>query len=182
MQEYSYEFKLPKERIAIAIGVRGKIKKEVEKLTKCFIMIDSKEGDVSITGTDMLGIHLAKEILNAIGRGFNPEIALTLVQPENMFEQISLHTFAKTKNHLLRVRGRLIGTDGRTRKLIEELSECNLCIFGKTVGIIGDVEMIPLARRAVQMLVKGSQQHTVYSWLEKQRRILKERRMREVFS
>ena len=179
MQEYSYEFKLPKERIAVAIGTQGRIKKQIEKLSKAFIAVDSAGGDVTITGTDMLGLYAAKEILTAIGRGFNPEVALLLARPENMFEQLQLNQVAKTPKHLQRIRGRVIGTDGKTRRYIENLTDCSISIFGKTVGIIGSIETVPLARKAIEMLVKGSQHHAVYTWLEKQRRILKEKQVRE---
>ena len=180
MDEYSYEFKVPKERIAIVIGAQGKTKKKIEQQSEVHIDVDSKEGEIKLTATDMLKLYVTKDIITAIGRGFNPEIALQLIKPENVFEQISLVNIAKTPKELQRMRGRLIGTDGKARRHIEELTDCSVSVFGKTVSIVGNVEMIGFARKAVEMLVKGSQHQTVYAWMEKQRRILKERRMREI--
>jgi ribosomal RNA assembly protein len=49
-------------------------------------------------------------------------------------------------------------------------------VYGKTVGIIGRVEDLVYARRAVESLLGGSRHATVYGWLEKRR---KEARLRE---
>ena len=72
--EFSYELKIPKDRVAVLIGAKGETKKHIETITKTDIDVDSKEGIVSITGQDAIGMYSAKEITKAIGRGFNPEI------------------------------------------------------------------------------------------------------------
>ena len=77
--EYSYELKIPKDRVAVLIGKSGNIKKEVEDATKSKIDIDSKEGDVIVSGMDSVGIFSAREVIKAIARGFNPETALLLL-------------------------------------------------------------------------------------------------------
>ncbi|MCX6707311.1 MAG: KH domain-containing protein [Candidatus Woesearchaeota archaeon] len=42
--EYSYDIKIPKDRVAVLIGKKGEVKKEIEECTKSKIKIDSKEG------------------------------------------------------------------------------------------------------------------------------------------
>ncbi|MBI2650531.1 RNA-processing protein, partial [Candidatus Woesearchaeota archaeon] len=75
MVEYSYELKVPRNRVAVIIGKEGSIKKEIEESTKTKLNIDSKEGDIFVSGEDALGLYTAKEIIKAISRGFNPNIA-----------------------------------------------------------------------------------------------------------
>ena len=41
MEQYSNELKIPKERVAILIGKKGEVKKELEDRTKTKIIIDS---------------------------------------------------------------------------------------------------------------------------------------------
>jgi len=41
--EYSYELKIPKDRVAVLIGTDGEIKKKIEVETKTQIKIDSKD-------------------------------------------------------------------------------------------------------------------------------------------
>ncbi|MCK5283516.1 MAG: RNA-processing protein [Nanoarchaeota archaeon] len=174
MDEFQYELKIPKERIAVLIGKEGKTKKDIEKATKTTLEIDSNECDIFIKGTDGLNIYTAKEIITAIGRGFNPETALLLLKVDYSFELINLaDSIGKSKETQLRIKGRIIGKEGKTRNIIEQLTETYLSIYGKTVSIIGSNESVSIAHRAVQMLMEGSNHSSVYKWLEKQRRILK---------
>lgn len=180
MTEYEYELKIPEERVPILIGKNGKIKKELEELSKCKIDVDSKEGDIFIIGEDSLALFMVREIIHAIGRGFNPQIAKLLLKQDYVFELVNMNDFIKTKNDLIRLRGRVIGTDGKTRALIEELTETYVSVYGKTVGIIGEAENVPIAKRAIESLLRGSPHSNVYKWLEKQRRDLKRRKMMDL--
>lgn len=175
MTEYSYGIKIPKERIAVLIGRKGETKKQIEKATKTTLKVDSEEGDVSLLGEDALGLYTAIEIVNAVGRGFNPEVAQFLLKGDYVFEQINLNDIAKTKSHFTRLKGRLIGSDGKCRRLMEELSETHICVYGKTVSIIGESENVSVAKRAIESIIRGSPHSSVYTWLEKKRRDIKKR-------
>ena len=180
MTEYSYELKVPRNRVAVIIGKEGSIKKEIEESTKTKLNIDSKEGDVFVSGEDALGLYTAKEIIKAIGRGFNPSIARLLLKPDYLFEVVDLSEFVKSKEAMLRLKGRVIGREGKSRKLIEELTETNISVFGKTISIIGLPEGAASAKQAVESLLRGSTHANVYKWLEKRRRELKRRAIMEM--
>ncbi|MBD3354781.1 RNA-processing protein [Candidatus Woesearchaeota archaeon] len=169
-EEYRYELKIPKERIAVLIGVKGKVKKDIEKETNTNIDVDSKEGDVFISGKDALSLFKAREIVKAIGRGFNPDIALFLLKPDYCFEIIDIEDYVNGKNHLKRVKGRVIGTKGKARKTVETLTDCNISVYGRTISIIGDVENVQRARKAIQRLLQGSKHGNIYKWLEKRKK------------
>ena len=157
MAEYSYELKVPKNRVAVIIGKEGTVKRDLEESTKTKLTIDSKEGDVFVSGEDALGLYTAREIIKAIGRGFNPEIAKLLLKQDYVFEVVDLREFVgKSKEAMLRLKGRVIGREGKSRKLIEELTETNISVFGKTIGIIGSPDTAANARQAVESLLKGS--------------------------
>jgi ribosomal RNA assembly protein len=181
MTSYSYELKIPQERVAVLIGKNGDVKKNIETDTKTQIKVDSLEGDVFIYGEDALGLYTAREIIRAISRGFNPQIAKLLLKQDYVFESIGLNEYTgKSKNTLLRLKGRVIGKDGRSRKLIEELSEVYISVYGKTIGIIGTAESTAMAKRAVEALLKGSTHASVYKWLEQKRRELKRKRIMDM--
>ena len=169
MDEFSYDLKIPKERVAVLIGKDGCIKKRIEDETKTKIDIDSKEGDVIITGEDALLLYSAREVVRAIGRGFNPDVATLLLKQDYAFEVIPVTDFV-SENHIVRVKGRIIGRDGKARKIIEELTEAHICVYGKTVGIIGTHESMSAAKRAVEALLSGSPHSSIYKFLEKRRR------------
>jgi len=173
MTEYNYEIKIPKERIAVLIGKQGETKKLIEQETKTKLNIDSQEGDVTVSGEDALTLYSTRDIITAIGRGFNPKIALNLIKVDYSFDLINLGDIARSKSDLLRLKGRVIGQEGKSRKIIEEMTDCEICIYGKTAGIIGPADKSPIARRAIEMLLGGSMHSSVYKYLEKQRRDLR---------
>lgn len=174
MDEFVYELKINKDRIPILIGKIGSIKKEIENATKTKIKVDSKEGDVFIKGEDGLGLYTASEVIKAIGRGFNPDVSLLLLKPEYSFDVIDLSDYAgKSKNSLIRIKGRIIGREGKSRKLIEQLTDTYISVYGKTVAIIGETVSVQIARDAIESISQGSPHSKVYRWLEKKRIELK---------
>ncbi len=175
MAEYLYDTKIPKERIAVLIGKDGITKKQIESATNIKLKIDSKEGDVFLEGEDALGLYSAREVVKAIGRGFNPEIALLLLKPDYMFEMLNMLDYVKSKNSIIRLKGRVIGAEGRSRKTIEELTETYISVYGKTIGIIGFSENVTIAKKAIESLLSGSPHSSVYKWLEKRRGNMKRR-------
>ncbi len=174
-QEFSYELKIPKDRVAVLIGVKGQVKKSLEDHTKVKIDVDSKEGEVTLTGKDSLALYSLREVIKAIGRGFNPEIAQLLLKQDYSLELIQIQDYVKNKNHIQRLRGRVIGAGGKARATIEQLTECFIVIYGKTIGIIGTNERAGIAYRAVESILEGSPHANVYRWLEKSCKQLKRR-------
>lgn len=159
--------RIPKERVAVLIGKRGNVKNLIEKKLKVKLELNEEE-DVILTGEDNLKIYTASIIVKAIGRGFSPEIALKLLNENYFLEVIELNEFCnKSRNKQLRVKSRLIGTRGKARRYIENLTDTNICIYGKTVSIIGEENDVMLARQALERLIQGSKHETVYYFIKK---------------
>ncbi len=173
---YSYEIRIPRERVAVLIGRKGETKKVLEKSTSSTIIVDSKEGEITVQGEDAIKLYTAREIILAIGRGFSPEAAMKLLKPDYILEIIRLNDYAKTKASLVRLKGRIIGEGGRSRRTIESLTETNISVYGKTVAVIGLPENLSVCRRALESLLTGSPHRKVYSWLERMRSKMKSQR------
>ena len=62
---------------------------------------------------------------------------------------------ADSPKQLDRLRGRIIGKDGRAREQIEDMTDVEISVFGKTVALIGYPEQLKTARAAVDMLIEG---------------------------
>jgi ribosomal RNA assembly protein len=173
--------KVPRERVGVIIGPDGVTKKNIEEKLSVELQIDSDSGDVTITmsekATDPSMLFKAKDVVTALGRGFSPEHAFRLVRDEDaILDVIDLRTvFGKSEADIKRVKGRIIGMNGKTRRLIEELTDTQVAVFGHTVSIIGTIEQAGVAREAVEMLVKGSMHSTVYRVLHRKRRDLKKK-------
>lgn len=165
----SSQIRIPKERVSMLIGKKGSTKKQIEIKTHTRLKIDSKEGNVIISGDEGLDVYNTTNIVSAIARGFNPKIALLLTKENFVFEIVDIRDFSgKSKIKQIRIKSRVIGTKGKARRIIEGITATHLCVYGKTVGIIGEVEKVFIARRAVEMLLSGSRHSSVFSWLEKQ--------------
>jgi ribosomal RNA assembly protein len=173
--------KIPAERVGVLIGPEGTTKKNIEGKLSVGLQIDSQSGDVTITlaeeATDPSLLFKAKDVVTALGRGFSPEHAFRLIRDEEaMLDVIDLRTvFGRSETDIKRVKGRIIGMNGKTRNIIEELTSTNVAVYGHTVSIIGTIEEAEVAREAVQMLVKGSLHATVYRFLHRKRRELKKK-------
>ncbi|HLD02134.1 MAG TPA: KH domain-containing protein [Candidatus Nanoarchaeia archaeon] len=167
---FANEILIPKDRVAVLVGTKGAMKRRIQK--EAHVILDiSREGDVLISSDDNLDVFIATNIVKAIGRGFNPEIALNLVKDNFAVEFINIKEFTRdTKKDLERVKARLIGTKGKAWQTIENLTGCKLAVYGKTVAIIGDVEDILLAKEAVVKLLSGSVHGNVYGYVERTRK------------
>ncbi|ESS12010.1 MAG: KH type 1 domain protein [uncultured archaeon A07HR60] len=160
---------VPQDRIGVVIGEGGETMREIERAAEVRLNIDSETGSVAINDTgDPVTALSAPDIVKAIGRGFRPEVALTLLDNDlRMFELIDMTNHTRNDNDLQRQKGRVIGENGRTRELMEELSGTDVVIYGSTVGLIGQPEEVETARRAVGMLLDGAPHGAVYSFLER---------------
>lgn len=166
--------KVPLERIGALIGPEGRTKGTIERRLSVRLLIDSEEGDVTVephANADPLAELKAESVVRALGRGFSPEAAFLLFHDDNYLMLIDLHDFVgRSKDHIRRVTARLVGTGGKTRRIVEDLSEAKVVIYGHTVGIIGGFEESNVAREAIEMILTGSEHSTVYRFLEHKRR------------
>ncbi|MBS3167038.1 RNA-processing protein [Candidatus Woesearchaeota archaeon] len=162
-----YNVKIPKERIAVLIGKQAEIKKRLEKRTKIKITVDSESGDVDFDSDDAVKSLVLENVIKAIGRGFNPEIAEILFNEDFCFDIINLKDYVKTKNDFARIKSRLIGRNGGARENLERLSNTNISVYGKTVAIIARFDRIVYTREALISLITGAPHAHVYEYLEK---------------
>lgn len=175
--------RIPEDRVGVLIGKKGRTRKRLEKIADVKIKVSS-DGEVRVIGTeatDPLTFMKLIKVIKAIGRGFDPDTALKLLQDDYYLEIINLKDFLG-RNAIVRQRARLIGTGGSARKRLEELTDTYIRIYGHTVAIIGDYEGISLAREAIlRLAVDGSPHTVVFKHLEIVRRRRKtEKLLREL--
>jgi ribosomal RNA assembly protein len=167
--------KIPLERVAVLVGPDGGTKELIEEKSTTTVNIDSQSGDVEILEPkDPIKGMRAKEVIQAIARGFSPEKALQLFDDDLlMFETIDLSDIARSEKDLMRIKGRIIGRGGRTREVFETLTEARISVYGKTICLIGYPEQNAVARAGINMLLEGSTHGPVYKFLEKKKSELK---------
>jgi ribosomal RNA assembly protein len=169
-----YRLLIPKDRIGVVIGKGGEVKREIEKRLGVQVEIDGEEGSVVIRGPDdnPLAVLRARDIFLAMGRGFSPERAFRLFDESQYLEVIDMTDYV-SDNALERMRGRVIGEKGKTRRIIEESLKVFVSVYGKTISVIGSPEAVSVAREAIEMLLRGAQHSTVYRFLERKSKELR---------
>ncbi|MEM2974009.1 MAG: RNA-processing protein, partial [Candidatus Micrarchaeia archaeon] len=70
---------------------------------------------------------------------------------------------------------RVIGTKGKIKSTIEEISDTNISVYGNTIGIIGKVGSADLAETAVSMILNGASHGSVFNMLRKARQKMQEK-------
>ncbi len=164
--------RIPMERLGVLIGTDGQTKKRLEELTGIKLGVDSATGEVSIDETPCedptMGLK-TRDVIQAIGRGFSEDKAMKLLDEDAFLRIFDIKDFAHSSGRMRELKGRVIGSRGKTRNLIEELTGASVSVYGHTVAIIGNLLQLDIASRAVEMLLQGSEHATVYRYLERMR-------------
>ena len=164
--------RIPKDRVGVLIGKDGETKKTIERISQMQLEIDSEEGDVAFNEQDAKDPLIplkVEDVIRAIGRGFSPEHAFHLFREDTELFIFDIYDYVgKTESHLIRVKSRVIGREGKTRRVIESLTGGILAIYGHTVAVIADFESMDIAKKAIDMLLSGSEHPTVYRYLERE--------------
>jgi len=106
--------RIPGERVGALIGPKGKTKKRIETTFQVDLIIDSETGNVNIRvkpdQPDVSVLFVVRNVVRAIGRGFSPKNALTLINEDFDIIIMGLEEYVgKSKNAQNRVKGRIIG-------------------------------------------------------------------------
>ncbi|MCK5258594.1 MAG: RNA-processing protein [Thermoplasmatales archaeon] len=169
--------KIPMERIAVVIGHNGETKRDLEDKSRVRLEIDSKLGEIAIDDRnvdDPLRVLKLENIILAIGRGFSPEHAVKLLNDNTDLFIFDIHDYvSKKESHVRRLKSRIIGTEGKTKRILEGLTDSYISVYGHTVSIITDFVSMNIAKRAIDKLLSGSKHATVYRFIESNMRQLR---------
>ena len=178
---FEKSIRIPADRIAVLIGKSGITKSKIETSCHVSLEIDGDAGEVLLESkgdVEKIQPFKAIEIITAIGRGFSPENAMTLLDGENTLHVIDLREFAgKSSANVERIKGRIIGEGGRARRNMENLSGTHISVYGRTVSIIGSASKLRLTVDAISSICRGSMHGAVYDKLEAANRRSKQEKM-----
>jgi len=146
---------------------------EKEFSVKIYVKKGKTSADFLIKGKNAVHEHIAYEILEAIASGFDFDTAILLKDENFIFKKVPLKSYASS-SRLEVVKGRIIGSKGKSKRVIEKLTECDLCLCDNHVSLIGKAEHVEVACKAIQSLIRGAKHANVFKFLEKERAHLKE--------
>lgn len=145
-----------------------KIRQNQKKLEqKLKVNLSFSGNNISISGKP-IDEYVACQVIEAIDLGFKTDEALLLCEEGFIFEKINIKDLTK-RHDLSKIRARIIGRKGKTKEIIENLSECLICLHDNAIGVIGQAENINKCITALSKLIQGSKQGKVYTFLEGER-------------
>ncbi|QOJ78178.1 RNA-processing protein [Infirmifilum lucidum] len=168
------------QRLGVVIGRGGLNKSRIEEEFHVRVEVDSEKGLVFVEpkeGATMYNVFRAKKAIEALALGFPLEDVLLLTDDVYDFEVLDLSEVARNQSDLVRIKARIIGSEGRFKKTLEEIVGVRVVVGDKVVGLIGDFEQLRLAKEAISRLVRGQSHQTVTRFLERESFGLKRRRM-----
>lgn len=157
---------IPEERIRVL-----RRDKTLEDKLKQFVDVKIEvNDDVKIESDDTIKLLRVKEVIKAFGRGFDVDTSLSLIDEEYFLDVLDVKGFTgKSRNRQITLKGRVIGSKGRIKNIIEKYADVKIVIYGKTVSIVGKGENVRVAKEAIEMLLSGANHSSVYRFLETQK-------------
>lgn len=150
----------------IVTGIE-KIKKAIPAIeNRVKIRVSFSGNKITIKGAE-LNEYVVSQILHAVDFGFDVEDALILQDPDFTLRFLNIKDYTHKKN-LAEVRARVIGTDGRAKGTIEELTGSRIVIHDNNIGVIADSDHVDFVVQAFASLIAGAKHANVFSYLEKQ--------------
>lgn len=149
-----------------------KLKKEIEKSLNIKIKPERKNIIIESKKEDAYIEYISSKILEAISLGFDINTALQLKNINYNFNRIDVKNIVR-ESRLNEAIARVIGSRGKTKKLLSELSDCDILVHEHIVAIIGPSDNVEVALQALTSLIRGSKPSKIYSFLERSRARLK---------
>jgi len=168
--------RIPLERVGVLIGHNGETKKHLQERTGINFNVDSEQGEVVIDENvdDPLMLLKIENIIRAIGRGSSPEHAMRLLSDDADFFIFDIHEYVgKKESHIRRLKSRVIGREGKTKRILESLTDSNISVYGHTISVISRISHMAIVKKAIDMLLTGSRHATVYRFIESSMKKLK---------
>ena len=138
------------------------------------VKLSIKGRNIILSGNDEIDEYFASRVLEALDYRFLIEDALFLKKEEYDFKIINIKSHTNRRD-LSVIRGRIIGTKGKTLKVLSDLTGCEFAVKDNEVAIIGLSERIHDAEKAVISLIKGSKHGNVYASLERLNKLKRKR-------
>ncbi|MGC9146941.1 MAG: KH domain-containing protein [Infirmifilum sp.] len=168
------------DRIALVIGRDGSNKRRIEEAFNVRVNVDSEKGFVFLEpgeNSTMYNVFRAKKAVEALALGFSVDDVVLLAEDVYDFEVVDLGEAARNQADLARIKARVIGSEGKFKRTLEEITGVKIVIGEKVVGLIGDYEQLRLAKDAISRLIRGQSHQTVLKFLERESYGLRRRRL-----
>ncbi|MEW5955261.1 MAG: KH domain-containing protein [Candidatus Micrarchaeota archaeon] len=162
---------LPKKTLNLLAKNNSKELREVERAAGAKIRLSDEGAEVE-AGPDNPGREWeAEQVLAALEAGFPAKHALKLLKEDFYIEKIDLaQAFHGNEAQVTRYKARVIGSEGKAKKKIEELTGAFIAVGDESIAIIGRFEELKAAKEAVMRLLEGAPHSSVFYYLERKKK------------
>ncbi|MGC8850674.1 MAG: KH domain-containing protein [Candidatus Micrarchaeia archaeon] len=147
--------------------------KEIERKGGVRLSLAGEES-ISVEATDLQqqgAEWMAEKVLEALSLGFPCSRAIKLFNDDYYLEVLDLDLIMRRNaKQITRYKARVIGSGGKAKSKIEELTGAFLSVADDKIGLIGKYDELSQAKEAVTRLLEGSTHSSVYSFLERKRK------------
>ncbi|SOV10536.1 KRR1 small subunit processome component, putative [Plasmodium sp. gorilla clade G2] len=163
LEESSFKVLFPKYREKYLQQFSSDIK---NVLNKHFIKFEINliEGYMCVKTTkktfDPYIIIKSRDMISLLSRSVPFIHAKRVLEDETYCDIIKISGYVRNKNKFIKRRQRLLGSNATTLKALEILTNCYICIHGKTVSVIGHFKSLKVVRRIIIDCMKNI--HPVY--------------------
>ncbi|SPJ08326.1 KRR1 small subunit processome component, putative [Plasmodium sp. DRC-Itaito] len=163
LEESSFKVLFPKYREKYLQQFSSDIK---NVLNKHFIKFEINliEGYMCVKTTkktfDPYIIIKSRDMISLLSRSVPFVHAKRVLEDETYCDIIKISGYVRNKNKFIKRRQRLLGSNATTLKALEILTNCYICIHGKTVSVIGHFKSLKVVRRIIIDCMKNI--HPVY--------------------
>jgi ribosomal RNA assembly protein len=137
-------------------------KKKLEEKLK--IKLSNRGKEIKIEG-EPNEEYIAEKVIDALDFGFPFSVAFLIKTDDFVFETLNIKDYTK-RGDLNRVRGRIIGKNGVTLRVLNQLTKCYFEMKDNQIGIICSPEHLGGGQDAIISIIRGSKQSNVYNFLE----------------
>ena len=152
---------IPQERMKL-LKTGRRWEQQFKKLSDVKVVLNE---EIEISDDDPIAVMTVKTVFQAFGRGFDFDTSLNLLDEEFTLEVIDISRYAKSRSRLVTLKGRVIGTEGKAKNIIERETETKIAVYGKTISIIGRFQNVDKARDAIGLLLSGRKHGTDFRFL-----------------
>ncbi|MEM4511416.1 MAG: KH domain-containing protein [Candidatus Aenigmatarchaeota archaeon] len=147
------------------------IKKLLEKLN---IKYHREKNKLKIFLEDFYNAYRFDKVIKAVKANFSLDICEKIYLEEFDIIDIDLKKISNKKtNHLIRIKGRIIGENGKALKEIEIRTGAKISLIDKYLYIAGDEISLQAAYETLGRLISGSSHSKVFEFADKIRKHLK---------
>lgn len=131
------------------------------------IECNDRTGNAEIKSENSMRAFDCKNVIKSYNLGFNIKDSMSLFSDNVEMRVINLKSLSRNSKRLRQNKGRLIGRDGRTKEIIEELTDTKISISDNKVGVIGNIIDVDFCIGIIHKIMDGVDRDIVYRDMEK---------------